>query len=92
MTTLSDIKAVYALAVASMEAGDFADAELRLMVMEGHMSIKPDTDFAKEGMTFSRESISNLRVECGRKARAKSTSSGEIVQIPVRRRSSALES
>lgn len=92
MATAAEINTEIEAAIASMKAGDYSAAEDSALAAEAMLAVKPDTEFSKEKLIWDREAITRFAQRMGQKARAKSTSSGEIVQIPVRRRSSALES
>lgn len=92
MATIAEINAEVDVAIAQMKAGNYSAAEDAALAVEAMLIGKPDTEFSKEKLVWDREAAANFAKRMAQKARSKSMASGQIVQIPVRRRSSALES
>lgn len=74
-------------AVAALEAGDYATAYTRALACQALLSVKPDTSFSDEELTFDREAIANFVSQMERLRRGQSASA-DITQLPVRRRQS----
>lgn len=80
--TVDEINAAMNEAVTAFAAGDFVTAYQRARTAQMMLSVKPDTTFSDEELTFDREQLNALVKELKAESRAQ-TSCGQITQIQV---------
>lgn len=81
--TVDEINSEMNAAITAFRADDFTTAYKHARAAQMMLSVKPDTSFSDEELTFDREWLNALVKELKAESRAQ-TSSGQITQIPVR--------
>lgn len=80
--TVAEINAEMNAAITAFRSGDYTTAYTHARAAQMMLSVKPDTNFSDEELTFDRESLNQLVKELKAESRAQ-TSSGQITQIQV---------
>jgi hypothetical protein len=80
--TVDEINSEMNAAIAAFRSGDYSTAYTHARAAQMMLSVKPDTSFSDEELTFDRESLNQLVKELKSESR-QSTNSGQITQIQV---------